>query len=380
MMTRLLTLLAAIAVAIPAHGEDIVIKAAKVYTQAGTPLSPGAVRVHDGKIAEVAAEIAVPPGAKLIDLGQGVLIPGLIDAYTNTGIDGGVSESTREVTPNFRAIDGVDWNARAFRFANAEGTTTVAIAPGTDNVFAGLSSIVKTTGPADRRVVKKDHAFVITAASDPAAGNSARNRPDSIYSRQPTNRMGVIWILRSELSRSKKNDTGPIREALDAKRPVVCVSRVDCDIQAALRLQHDYPMNLTIAGGQEAYKVKADLLAAKVPVLLGKVATTSGTGPEQSETIFNNAGVLHEAGVPFALTGGQLLEQVRFGVRNGLPKDAALASITNTPAKLLGIDGRVGTIAVGKDADFVALTGDPFDFTAAVRWTMCDGVLRSEDQ
>jgi imidazolonepropionase-like amidohydrolase len=379
MMTRLLTLFTVIAVAIPAHGEDIVIKAAKVYTQAGAPLTPGAVRVRDGKIAEIAADI-VAPGAKVIDLGQGVLIPGLIDAYTNTGLDGGVSESTREVTPNFRAIDGVDWNARAFRFACAEGTTTVAIAPGTDNVFAGLSSIVKTAGPADRRVVKKDHALVITAALDPASGNSARNRPDSIYARQPTNRMGVIWILRSEFGRSKSGDPGAIREALDAKRPVLCVSRLDCDIQSALRLRQDYPMNLTIAGGQEAYKVKAELAAAKVPVLLGKSSTTMGTGPEQSETIFNNAGVLHEAGVPFALTGGQLLEQARFAVRHGLPKDVALASITATPAKLLGIDGRAGTITVGKDADFVALTGDPFDFTAAVRWTMCDGVLRPEDQ
>ncbi len=380
MMTRTLALFVLFAMAIPVHSDDIVIKAAKVYTQTGAPLSPGMVRVRDGKIAEVAAEVAVPPGAKLIELGQGALIPGLIDAHTNMGIDGGASETTREVTPNFHAIDGVDWNARAFRFARAEGTTTVAVAPGTDNVFGGLSSIVKTNGPADRRVLAKDHALVITIASDPASGNSARNRPDSIYARQPTNRMGVIWILRSELSRCKAGEPCAMRDALDGKKPVVCVSRLDCDIQAALRLQHDYPMKLTIAGGHEAYKVKAELVAAKVPVLLSKLSTTSGSGPENSEAIFNNAGMLHEAGVPFAITGGQLLEQARFAARNGLSKEAALASITAAPAKLLGIDARVGTIAVGKDADLVALTGDPFDFTSAVRWTMCDGVLHSEDQ
>ena len=81
----------------------------------------------------------------------------------------------------------------------------------------------------------------------------------------------------------------------------------------------------------------------------------------------------------FALTGGQLLDQARLAVRFGLPADAALASITAVPARILGVENRVGRIAAGHDADFVALSGDPFDLTTAVRWTMCDGVLYSED-
>ena len=82
----------------------------------------------------------------------------------------------------------------------------------------------------------------------------------------------------------------------------------------------------------------------------------------------------------FAITGGHLLDQARFAVRYGLPADAALAAITATPAKLLGVADRVGAIAAGKDADLVALTGDPFDLTTTVRWTMADGTLRPEDQ
>jgi imidazolonepropionase-like amidohydrolase len=382
-MLKHLTALGIIAaMANTAVAEEVVIKAAKVYTQTGAPLAPGAVRVKDGKIAEVAAEITGPAGMKVIDLGAGVLIPGLIDAYTSLGIDGGTDEQTKEVTPTFRVLDGIDWSARVFREARSEGTTTIGLVPGTDNVFAGLSSIVKTAGDRKQRVVKSDHALVITAASDPAAGNSARNRPDSIYARQPTNRMGVIWILRSEFGRaaaSTATETTPIREALAAKRPVICVSRVDNDILAALRLKQDYPMALTIAGGQESYKVRDALAAAKVPILLGRQSTATGTGTESSETIFNTPGLLHESGVAFALTGGQLLDQARFAVRHGLPADAALASITSQPAKILGVESRVGTIAIGRDADLVALSGDPFDLTTAVRWTMCNGVLYSED-
>lgn len=379
-MKPLFALIVAMCLVATATADEIVIKASKVFTLTGEPLSPGSVRIKDGKIVEVAREISTPSGSKSIDLGPGMLLPGLVDAYTVTGLDGGLAESTREVTPEFRVIDGLDWNARSFRLSRSEGITTVLVAPGTDNVFAGLSCVVKTAGAAQQRVLKKEHALMITSASDPASGNSARNRPDSIYARQPTNRMGVTWILRSEFSRNQPSDTGAIRDALDGKRPVICVSRLDCDIHAALRLRQDYPMHLTIAGGHEAYKVRSELAAAKVPVLLGKCVTTTGSGPENSEAIFNNAGLLHEAGVSLALTGGQLLEQMRFAVRHGLPRDAAIAAVTSTPARLLGVENRVGTIAVGKDADLVAFSGDPFDFTTAVRWTMIDGVIRSEDQ
>ncbi len=383
-MLKHLTALAMIAAtACPAVAENVIIKAAKVYTLAGKPLAPGAVRIKDGKIAEVAADITAPAGVKVIDLGSGVLIPGLVDAQTSLGIEGGDTEQTMEVTPTFRVLDGIDWSARAFREARSEGTTTVGLVPGTDNVFAGLSSIVKTAGGRRQRVVKADHALVITAASDPAAGNSARTRPDSIYARQPTNRMGVVWILRSEFGRAKASTDAqkqPIQEALAAKRPVVCVSRLDHDILSALRLKQDYPMALTISGGQEAYKVRDALAAAKVPVLLGRQSTTPGMGTELSETILNTAGLLHDSSVTFALTGGQLLDQARFAVRFGLPADAALAAITAVPAKILGVESRVGTIAAGLDADLVALSGDPFDLTSAVRWTMCDGVLYPEDR
>jgi imidazolonepropionase-like amidohydrolase len=379
--TSMLTVAAFAALAAPAVADDIVIKAAKVYTMTGPPLAPGMVLVRDGKIADVASDIAAPAGAKVTDLGQGSLMPGLVDAHTTLGVDGGTAEQTTEVTPTFRVLDAVDWSARAFREARSEGTTTVSLVPGTDNVFAGLSSVLKTAGERGKRLVKADNALVITAASDPASGNSARNRPDSIYARQPTNRMGVIWILRSEFGRAKSStaaQTAPLREALAGKKPVICVSRVDCDLSAALRLQKDYSLSLAIAGGQEAYKLADEIAAAKTPVLLGRLSTNPGNGPEGSETIYNTAGILHEAGVTFALTGGQLLDQARFAARFGLPRDAALASITSVPAKILGVEGRVGTIAAGRDADLVALSGDPLDLTSAVLWTMCDGVQYSE--
>lgn len=376
-MKQTTAILVMLAITLPAVAADVVVKAAKVYTMTGAPMAPGMVRIADGKVVEVAAEITPPAGATVIDLGSGTLIPGLIDAHNTFGIEGGAAESTLEVTPDFRVADGIDAGNRAFRRAASEGTTTVCLVPGTDNVVAGRSCIVKTTG----KVLKADHALVIAASTDPVAGNSARNRPDTLYTRQPTNRMGVMWILRSEFGRAKVGaHQSALREALDGTRPVVCTSRIDSDLLTALRLKQEYPMNLAIAGGHEAYKIKDVLSAGKVPVLLGRLTTSTGAGPEGSEVAFSIAGQLHGAGVTFALTGGQLLDQARFAARFGLPREAALAAVTSVPAKLLGQGDRLGTIATGRDADLVALSADPFDLSAAVVWTMIDGVQRSEDQ
>lgn len=384
MTSRILAALLLLATAVSSYAEELVIRAAKVYTVAGAPLAPGAVRVVDGKIVEVAAAIEPAKGATVIDLGKGCLLPGLVDAYTTAGVGGGDSESTLEITPEFRVVDVVDWSSRDFRVAASEGTTTMALVPGTDNVVAGLSCIVKSAGAISaNRIVRPEHSLVITLASDPNSRNSARARPDTIFNRQPTNRMGVVWMLRSEFDRSRKSPTkgaALVREALDGKRPVVCLSRLDSDILSTLRLRKEFPIPLTIAGAQEAYKVKPELADARVPLLLAPLTTTTGAGPESTEPVWNLPGELQKANIPFAITCGNLLEQARFAVRYGLNPDAALAAVSATPARLLGLDKRVGTIAVGLDADLVGLSGDPFDLTSAVRWTMVGGRIEYKDQ
>jgi imidazolonepropionase-like amidohydrolase len=360
-----------------AGAEDLLIRAAKVYTMTGPPLAPGAVHVSGGKIVRVGAKLDAPAGATVIDLGQGVVLPGLIDAYSHAGIAGNAEEMTREVTPDYRVLSAVDWRSRAFREALADGTTCLGLAPGSDGVFAGLGCAVKTAG--GRRVVREETGLVLTMASDAANGNSSRNRPDSIYVRQPTNRMGVVWMLRStfdKAAREKSPELAVVREALAGKRPVFAVSRTDHDLLSLLRVAGEFKLTPTVIGGQEAYKVRDELAAAKVPVILGPLTTSpEGSGPEASEVVWNEPGLLHKAGVPFALSGGRLLEQARFAVRHGLPVDTALEAITATPARLLGLERRVGTLAEGRDADLVALDGDPMELTTGIAWVLVDGKL-----
>jgi imidazolonepropionase-like amidohydrolase len=358
-----------------AWADDLFIRAAKVYTMTGPPLTPGAVLISNGKIAGVGAKLTPLAGTKVIDLGSGVLMPGLVDAYSSAGIAGNPTEMTREITPDYRVLTAVDWRARAFREALAEGTTCLGLAPGTDGVFAGLSCAVKTAGT--QRIVQRETALLITMASDPANGNSSRQRPDSIYVRQPTNRMGVVWLLRStfdKAAREKSPELAVVRESLAGQRRIYAVSRTDNDLLSLLRIAKEFKFTPTVIGGHEAYKVREELAAAKVPVILGPLTTNfSAAGPEGSEVVWNQPALLHKAGVPFALSGSHLLDQARFAVRYGLPAESALEAITRTPARLLGLDDRIGTLEAGHDADLIALDGDPLELTTSIQWVLVDG-------
>jgi imidazolonepropionase-like amidohydrolase len=363
--------------AAPVRAEDYFIQAAHVYTMTGKRLTPGAVLVSNGKITQVGSNLKAPPGAKVIDLGQGVLMPGLVDAYCTAGIAGGPAEITREVTPDYRVLTAVDWRSRVLRASLAEGTTSLGMFPGTDGVVAGLACVVKTTGT--RRVLQEEAGLVITMAQDPASGNTARQRPDSIYVRQPTNRMGVVWMLRStfdKAARHKPPELAVVSEALAGQRRIYAVSRTENDLLSLLRMAKEFRFTPTIIGGHEAYKIRQELAAARTSVILGPITTSSSlTGAENSEVVWNLPGLLHKAGVSVALSGGHLLDQARFAVRNGLPEEVALEAITRTPARLLGIEGQVGSIQVGRDADLVALDGDPLELTTSIQWVLVDGKL-----
>ena len=365
-----------------AGAADLLLKSAKAITLDGPPIEPAAILIHDGKIKQISQTIDVSDDVKVVDLGEAVVVPGFVNAYSQLGITGGTSELTREITPEFDVQSAIDWESREFLETLSAGVTTVGISPGTDNVVAGISSAVKTTGDdLDQRVVKHDTGLVITLASDPRNRNRSRSRPDSIYVRQPTNRMGVVWVLRSTLQGvgRKADSTGVLAEALSGKRRIYCVSRTHFDIQTVLRVAEEFDFSPVIVGGEESYQLASLLAEKKLPVILGPLRTTLSSGAEGTEPAWNRAGVLHEAGVVIAISGRDLLEQARFAVRFGLPEDAALRAITIEPAKLLGIEHRVGSLAVGRDADLVVLDGDPFEFTTNVQAVIVDGKLIDDE-
>ncbi|KPK78186.1 MAG: hypothetical protein AMJ79_00435 [Phycisphaerae bacterium SM23_30] len=375
------------------RADDLVIRAGAVYTMTGEPLRPGAVLISNGKIVRVARSVSAPEGAQVIDLGSAALMPGMINGLARMGVVGGSAEFTSEITPDFPVLSSVDLNHRSFKTAVRDGITSVCLHPGSDNIVAGLSAVVKTAGDdLKQRIVKKDSGLLIIVGSEPAARNRRDVGPTgTIYSRLPTTRMGLVWVLRETMLKAKEDrppELARLNDALDKKLPLYVESKNFYDLTTVLTLSEEFSFEPILFSADESFKVAEQLAGKKVSIILGPLSSASpgvgvaggrgGRGGGVGESSWSKADVLHKAGIKFALSGEGMLPQARFAVRCGLPADAALSAVTRTPAEILGIDDRVGTIAAGRDADLVALSGEPLSLTTKIRWVMVDGVIRYE--
>lgn len=367
--------------ALPLNAQQpILYQAGTVITVAGETLSPGMVLVQDGKIVSVAERI-VDANAELINFGpDAFLMPGLVDAYSQIGLTAATrDEVTEEVTPTFSVVTGIDWKQRSMHQALATGTTTACITPGTENVIAGLSAIIKTTSETKSAMINADGPLVINLCSDPTRRNQSRQRPDSIYVRQPTNRMGVVWITRSSFDQARQSsarvDLNPLRQVVQDQRKLLVVSRTAADLETAFTLGDEFGFKPILVGGQESYRLVERIAEKGAAVVLTPVPTGVTSGPERTEICLNRAGLLADAGVPIALSGEDLLTEARFAVRHGLDRNTALAAVTATPAKILGQEERIGSLQPGLDADFIILNGDPLEFTTAITHIVVDGRL-----
>ena len=231
--------------------------------------------------------------------------------------------------------------------------------------------------------------LVLAICSDPTSRNRSRTRPDSIYVRQPTNRMGVVWIVRNALHQIGNggslvgldpNTSAVLADLLGGKRSAISVSRTDFDIRSALDLGDEFGFRPVIYGGDEVYRILDEFKERDGKLVFNALTASTGTlsGSEGTELRWNVPGKLHEADIEFCLAGRELLEQARFAVRFGLDSKIALQAITSRPAEFIGQAERIGTISVGKDADLVALNGDPLKPTSGVQWTMVNGKIYND--
>jgi imidazolonepropionase-like amidohydrolase len=152
------------------------------------------------------------------------------------------------------------------------------------------------------------------------------------------------------------------------------------DIQSAVRVAGEFGIDLVVEHCTEGHLI-ADYLARKdVPVIIGPL-DTSKSKVELRNATMQGAKRLEQAGVSFALMTdapvkkiGSLIDDVRNCVRHGVSRQAALAAVTEVPARIMGMTGRIGSLRPGADADIAVFEGDPFDFMSGVRATLVDGV------
>ncbi|MFQ5809021.1 MAG: amidohydrolase family protein, partial [Armatimonadota bacterium] len=388
-------------------GAELVIKAGKIIPVVGEPIAPGVIVIRDGKIAAVGTAIAVPEGAQVIDAGDGVVIPGLVAAFTTLAEAG---RDTREsVTPELRIADGLDVYGD-WRSVLAGGVTTVYLSPPSRRLMPGQGAVAKLgSGSPSARLLRD------TAALRIVLGEWAKNPPDlwkpplpptpevshvPPEKQSPTTRMGEVALLGELFGRAGSAapegeqtegiGSDVLRSALRKEIPVrVRADRAE-DIRNTLALAEAFGLRAIIEGGTEAHALADKLAGQEIPVVLlpairpGKrVGADFAQTQVSGRTRADNAALLTRAGVKVAIATSDdstrdLLVVAGAMVGDGLPQDAALRAVTAGAAEVLGVAERVGSIEVGKDADLAILTGEPFGTRTVVQTTISDGRIAYE--
>ncbi len=342
----------------------------------------GTVLVRDGVIAELGVDVSVPADATTVDAVGRWLLPGFVDAHTHLGLheegEGWAGNDTNEmtdpVTAGVRAIDAVNPVEQGFDDALSGGVTAVNINPGSGNPIGGLTVAVHTHGRIVDEMVLRSPSGLKSALGE---------NPKRVYSDQkkmPSTRLGTAAVIRKAFvdarNRLKKAET----EAVDDDLTLDALSRVlrreipwrqHChradDIATAVRIAEEFGYELVIDHGTEAHLVAKLLAERNIPVLIGPLFTTRSKVELRNRSLAN-PGRLAAAGVTISIITDHpvvpihfLVHQATLAVKEGLDRDVALRAITLNPATVMGVADRIGSLAVGKDADLVLWSGDPLD-------------------
>jgi imidazolonepropionase-like amidohydrolase len=375
----------------------------KLHTVSQGVLERGTVLIDDeGHIAAVGVDPDLPAGVDVIDATGLSVFPGFVDAHTHLGIwEEGVgrafwdgNEASEPVTPHVRALDAINPRDQGLDDARRAGVTTVCVTPGSANVICGLAVVLKTAGDAvDRMVVRQPAGLKMALGENPKSVYKPRDK-------MPSTRMGAAALIREALvsaqnylDKKAKAASDPDSEPPDEDLKLEALAlvlqgvvparihahRAD-DILTALRLGEEFGLELAVEHCTEGHKVAGELAQAGVPALVGP-SLSSRSKMELRELGFATPGELARAGVTVVLISDHPFVPIQYlplcgglAMREGLDEQTALRAITLTPAQVLGVDNRLGSLQPGKDADLALYEGHPFyDVQARCVMTLVQG-------
>lgn len=388
---------------------------ARIFTVDGATIEKGTVVIAGGKIAAVGAEVAPPAGARIVDGTGKTVYPGLIDGLNAIGLVEiqsvpGSMDTTEvgDVNPQAKTWIAVNPHSAAIPVARANGLTAVLTAPA-GGLVSGQSALIRLAGSTpDSLTVKAPAALhVVYPSGRPTPDPNElfpESEPKTFEERQKErkrNQEKALNRLRNLLEEAKAYGTAlaaakagtippprpdPALEALApaARGEVPVIVRADAeeDIRGAVRFAEELGLKLIVAGGLDAWRCAELLQEKSVPVLI-KVLRLPRRQADPYDAAYANAAALQKAGVRFAIVtddpdqARNLPYEAAMARSYGLPAEAALRAITLSPAEILGVADRMGSVTTGKDANLVLASGDIMDPRTEVTEVFIDGSPQS---
>ena len=404
--------------------RPIALVGARILPVSAPPIPSGTVIISGGKIAAIGANVSVPSGALRIPAAGKVVIPGLIDSSSALFLS--AAELAAAGAADRDVLDAFDPFDQDALDAVRRGVTTVYLSPGSRGSIGGLGAVVKLAGDPERspllaqaalklnlgvttgdRTSSLDRlaAYEAIRAAFRAAEQYARSyeryerdlkafesqpRATSAGERRPPAGEAAGRGSPFPQSAGPQRPTRPRRvpaqevllKALRREIPVRVEAHRADDILNALRLGDEFKLKLILEKAEEAPAAAGEIARRGIPIVWGPTLLEDPNALDSVKQTPSGAAKLSRAGIRVSLTpGSQSSRNSRFVLENaaaaagyGLSREAALRSITLDAARILGVADRVGSLARGKDADLVVLSGSPWDSATIVEQVFVNGV------
>ena len=367
-------------------------KNATIYTMEQDPFV-GDFKIDKGVFTQIGRNLTASEGEDVQDLNGLYVFPGLVESHCHLGMEetairfegDDVNEITDPITPNMRGIDGCNPMDETIESALKGGVTTVAAGPGSANVIGGTFFAYKTKGSCiDEMSIQNPLAMKAAFGENPKR---------CYQGKKIDTRMQISALLRETLEKTKeymkKKELGKdvaYDQKLEAMIPVVkreiplkCHAHRADDILTVIRIAKEYDIKVTLDHVTDARCIIPQIKESGFPCICGP-ALTHKSKFELANMSFETPNELYKAGILFSIiTDSPVVPQqylslsAALAAKAGLPEYEAIKAITINPAKILGLDNRVGSIKEGKDADFVICTKNILDTTNEIKDVYVDG-------
>lgn len=372
--------------------QTIALTGGTVYPVSGPKIEHATVVIVDGKVSAVGANVSIPAGATRIDVSGKWITPGLIDGIGQMGlveIDAvnGTNEGSvqgRDIAASFNVAEGLNPASMLIGVNRIEGITSALATPG-GNLISGQAVLVDLDGATIEQMVDKSPVAMLADLSEGSKGSGGGSRAGVLE------RLRHVFDDALEYARRKADyskaqmqllgapvaDLEALLPVLRGQEPIMIQANRRSDIESALRIAKAYNLKLILQGAAEGWEIAPLIAAAGVPVLVEPMDNLPSY--DALGIRYQNAAVLAQAGVKVALfeanahNARNLRQQAGNAVSYGMTWDQALRAVTLSPAEIFGVADRYGSLDVGKVANLVVWSGDPFEFSTAVEHVFIRG-------